>query len=398
VSYPSICLNDADCIQFDRVRSLSIVLQDVEVVLAERELTSQQKTQLHDIANGCRSVLDNLDKTLDKYGELASVPESVGKRAKRVWKRLKWEPEDIQELRSRISSNITLLNAFNGQLTRDNTVKLVQHQDNQERRTILDWFTPTDYGVHQSDFISRRQEGTGQWLLDSDEFQVWLNKSKQTLFCPGIPGAGKTMITSIVVEHLQLEFRNDSGIGIAYLYCNYRQQQEQKAEDLILNLLKQLVPEQLPVPTPIKNLYEYHRNRRTRPSFDEIVKSLCSIIGLYSRVFIIIDALDECHVSNEGRDKLLSIVFSLQVQAQTNVFITSRFIPEIMSQFEGCMSKEIRAKDDDILKYIDERIPQLLRSRISKYPDLQNSIRSEVVKAVDGMYVQSSDSMWSQHH
>ena len=114
---------------------------------------------------------------------------------------------------------------------------------------------------------------------------------------------------------------------------------------------------------------------------------LQSTIQLYSRVFIIIDALDECHVSNEGRDRLLSVVFSLQTQAQTNVFVTSRFVPEIMSQFEGCISKEIRAKDDDILKYIDERISQLLRSRISKYPELQNSIRSEVVKAVDGMYV-----------
>jgi hypothetical protein len=128
------------------------------------------------------------------------------------------------------------------------------------------------------------------------------------------------------------------------------------------------------------------------------VKLLHSIIGLYSRAFIIIDALDECHVSNEGRNRLLSVVFSLQAQAQTNVFVTSRFIPEITSQFEGCIWKEIRAEDDDILKYINGRIPQLLRSRISKYPDLQNSIRSEVVKAVDGMYVRSSDSMWPPHN
>ena len=87
---------------------------------------------MHDIADGCRNVLDKLGKTLDKYSELKSNPESVGKKVKRVWKRLKWEPEDIRELRSRISSNITLLNAFNGRLTRDSVVKLVRHQDDQD--------------------------------------------------------------------------------------------------------------------------------------------------------------------------------------------------------------------------------------------------------------------------
>jgi hypothetical protein len=39
----------------------------------------------------------------------------------------------------------------------------------------------------------RKHGGVGQWLLSSNEFQGWLNQNKQTLFCPGIPGAGKTM-------------------------------------------------------------------------------------------------------------------------------------------------------------------------------------------------------------
>ena len=215
------------------------------------------------------------------------------------------------ELRSRISSNIALLNAFNGRLTRDSLVKLVQHQDDQERQAILDWLSPVNYATQQNDFIGRRQEGTGRWLLNSDEFQAWLNQTKQTLFCPGIPGAGKTMIASIVVDYLWTEFQNDANIGIAYLYCNYQQRQEQKAEDLLLSLLKQLAQEQFSVHADVKNLYKCHRTKRTRPSFDGIVKVLHSTIQLYSRVFIIIDALDECNVSNEGRNRLLSEVFSL---------------------------------------------------------------------------------------
>jgi hypothetical protein len=96
------------------------------------------------------------------------------------------------------------------------------------------------YAPQQSDFISWRQEGTGQWLLNSDEFQAWINQRGQTLFCPGIPGAGKTILTSIVIDGLNTRFQSNTNVGIAYIYYNFRQQDEQKSEDLLAILLKQL--------------------------------------------------------------------------------------------------------------------------------------------------------------
>jgi len=46
---------------------------------------------------------------------------------------------------------------------------------------------------------------------------------------------------SIVVEELITWFKNNGNIGIAYLYCNYQQQHEQKLKDLFASLLKQFV-------------------------------------------------------------------------------------------------------------------------------------------------------------
>ena len=39
---------------------------------------------------------------------------------------------------------------------------------------ILNWLMPIDYDTQQSDNIRRRQPETRQWLLDSEEFQMWL--------------------------------------------------------------------------------------------------------------------------------------------------------------------------------------------------------------------------------
>jgi hypothetical protein len=47
-------------------------------------------------------------------------------------------------------------------IIKDGVNQLNQRQYEQERETIINWLTPIDYALQQSDFISRRQEGTGQ--------------------------------------------------------------------------------------------------------------------------------------------------------------------------------------------------------------------------------------------
>ena len=111
--------------------------------------------------------------------------------------------------------------------------------------------------MQQSDMISRRQEGTGEWFFESSEFKTWLNRTRETLFCPGIPGAGKTMQASIVVDYLSKTARTED-VGIAYMYCTYRNRLEQTPIRLIASLLKQLLQERRFIPEGLKKLYEHH--------------------------------------------------------------------------------------------------------------------------------------------
>ena len=55
-----------------------------------------------------------------------------------------------------------------------------------ERRAVTDWLSPLNFMATQNEVLGRRQEGTGQWLLDSEKFKNWVNGTEKVLWCPGI--------------------------------------------------------------------------------------------------------------------------------------------------------------------------------------------------------------------
>ena len=253
----------------------------------------------------------------------------------------------------------------------------------QEQKAILKWLTPVEYSPQQNVNIARRQSGTGQWLLASTEYQTWVDTRGRTLFCPGIPGAGKTFLASIIVDDLGKRYNNNTETGIAYIYCNFRRRSEQKADDLLSNLLKQLSQGQV-LPSSVKELYSQHQVRNTRPSVDEISRTLQSVAALYARVFLIVDALDECEA--ESRSRLLTEIFSLQAKTKTNFFTTARPNTYIKEEFEGCCSLEILASNGDVCRYLDGHMSQL-RPFVSRNSDLKDEIKTEITMASEGMYV-----------
>jgi hypothetical protein len=65
-------------------------------------------------------------------------------------------------------------------------IKALSHIIDQKRRDILTWLSPLDFGTVQISTLSRRQEGTGQWLFDDPAFERWLCGEERTLWCYGI--------------------------------------------------------------------------------------------------------------------------------------------------------------------------------------------------------------------
>ncbi|CAN9384185.1 unnamed protein product [Alternaria alternata] len=315
--------------------------------------------------------------------------------------RSKCNEQDLAELKDiskmGTKTNVSTLQSLGGelqklQITQNNVQggvdKLHERHDTKEamakRQTMLDWLTPIDHASQQRDAISRRQAGTGGWLLHSQVYQDWLGTSNRTLFCPGIPGAGKTVSASIINADLWERYGSDNTIGLAHLFCNYRRQDEQTLDALLSGLLRQLVEPRASLPKYTEELYDSQKGSSDR--IEAMARTLQLVASIYSRVFIVIDALDECSASHGCRIALLSRIQELQNTCGINLLVTSRFIPEIVEKFKTASMIEIQADKDDVRRYLSEnmsRLPGFVRNKA----ELQEEIIYKIVEAVRGMFL-----------
>lgn len=165
------------------------------------------------------------------------------------------------------------------------------------------------------------------------------------------------MFSSLVVEFLSKGNNED---GVACLYCDYRDQEDQTPANMISGILKQLIltPGQV-VPKQITTAF-----RRRSGQLD--LGNACHFLGLVMRClrrsYICIDALDEC--KDEHRGVLLqSLRGAIQRSGhKTRLFLTGR--PHVESDVDRYLQVqspaiiEIVASHQDIMKYIAHRIEE----------------------------------------
>ncbi|KAI9766580.1 MAG: hypothetical protein M1840_006391 [Geoglossum simile] len=267
------------------------------------------------------------------------------------------------------------------------------------RQRVRSWLSVMDYATRRCAALSKRYEGTGLWFLKSPEFARWQGEGQKTLFCPGVPGAGKTIMSSIVVEHLSEKFSNkkfrEHGTAVAFLSCGDGVRCEQKAVDLLSALLEQLVLTLPLVPEPVKHLYDAYHCCETRPSFSEISKALLATVGHFSRVFIIIDALDEYEDDGDTRKELLSAIRDIQ---NLRLMVTSRETANIAEEFRGDIRLDVRS-DEDIRNYLKLHLAEgeFISTAVARDPDIPETIINTIVAKADGSFRLAREFLRSLH-
>lgn len=132
-------------------------------------------------------------------------------------------------------------------------------EDFKGRIEILNWLSPGSFSVMHAALQAKHVPKTGSWFLEDDTFKAWtLSTVSPLLLCHGIPGSGKSMLGSIVIEHLSLH--GQENVAVLYLYFDYIDHQNNTPRHILRSLLKYVVS-QLDIPPHVVQIYEYSASR-----------------------------------------------------------------------------------------------------------------------------------------
>lgn len=195
---------------------------------------------------------------------------------------------------------------------------------------------------------------------------AWLKDSNSALWIYGIPGAGKTILSTLVVDEV-LARKRSSSIGTAYFYVRHDDKNSQIFSNLLGSLISQLARQNLAALNDVVELHE--RRRREGPLItsledEDLIRLLFNISNYFMDTFIMIDGLDECGSCFDGnRERLIDRLAKIHQyrDCQIHTLIFSRDELDIKKRLTatGFQIVSIAARSADLRLYVNAWLPSL---------------------------------------
>ncbi|KAH6909814.1 hypothetical protein BKA70DRAFT_176867 [Coprinopsis sp. MPI-PUGE-AT-0042] len=240
------------------------------------------------------------------------------------------------------------------------------------------------------DVLSKATEGTGVWLLRNEKFLIWLdpNGNLKIMWGIGIPGAGKTVLASIVIRDLEARAEAAGGkICVCYVYIRYSDGADLTVRNVLEILVKQTVERHPDCALMAEKAYARHLREKTQPTEAELLQLQRQFTEAIAATFYILDALDEA--PDRIQVDLVLKLASLNVR----LFITSRPLEVAPAQAPNSHYFPIVAQEYDLNLHINQEIDRS-RSLANLLEKAGSSLRDQVVSLVKsrcgGMFLHAS--------
>ncbi|KFY79257.1 hypothetical protein V499_01723 [Pseudogymnoascus sp. VKM F-103] len=263
---------------------------------------------------------------------------------------------------------------------------ILRRENEAVTRKALHDMSPLTFKKTHDDVVINRLENSGQWLLEHQTFDKWLRGDLLTLWCPGKGGAGKTFLTSVVIDHVdsylksQRETQPDKRVGLVYLYCRFQNEAEQTVLKFIPAIIQQLAAQDLSAVSQVK---KFNAKHVTQPAtVDQYTSFLSELLDSFSAVYLMVDALDEFSKSEYEKKLFVQELLSLSSTRTTlRIFITSRPDHDIAQELGG-ENVDIEASEMDIHAYIERAIKtnSAWKSWVGKRPELRTKMLATIPK------------------
>ncbi|MCJ1426586.1 hypothetical protein MMC29_004489 [Sticta canariensis] len=249
---------------------------------------------------------------------------------------------------------------------------------------VLGWLSAAEDSQEEylHTLAEKRQLETCDWILKDDQMFSWIENEMgdSILWMTGIPGAGKSILSSLIIENLRI--RNDR--ITLYYFCG-----QSSAKDscgiVLRTLANQLVRENRDLAPLIHQCYLQKGSTTSHPAMKKMLKDVLSTV---KPTRIVLDGVDECDY--RVQKDVLSSLIELQKHAGENlkILVSSRETPEIKTVMPQKMHMRLDGKTNDALHlYIQQRV-KLLKENFPDYdPILFQRVEQRLREKADGMFL-----------
>ncbi|KAH6875175.1 hypothetical protein BKA58DRAFT_418768 [Alternaria rosae] len=265
------------------------------------------------------------------------------------------------------------------------------HDQEERLGKICSWLSAPDPSINYHKAHKQRQAKTGLWLLESAKFTNWKMSTASRLWLYGIPGCGKTILSSTIVEHLLQYCYDDTSMVTAYFHFDFNDTQKQDPELMLRSLLRQLLQRSVVIPKDVNALFSSSENGNRQPSLRALLEVISQAVQEFTQVYVVLDALDECTQRSELMDMLETMAgWPLD---NLHLLMTSRKEREIETSLESyvreedavCLQRDI--VDQDIQRYVQQRLhDDKGLAKWSKDAAIRQEIEAALMGGARGMF------------
>ncbi|KAI0200165.1 hypothetical protein F4808DRAFT_170914 [Astrocystis sublimbata] len=171
---------------------------------------------------------------------------------------------------------------------------------------ILNKIDPPDF---EGDHISARNlchSGSGQWIFETPTFNKWAQSKSipdAVLFINGMPGAGKTLMASTIINKVRTEVGN---FHTTCLFFYFKQSSDAKRsmECMLRAFLAQLLSQDKALIPAFREKCNAISNTEAR-RLQNLQIWTVELLKSQNACTIVLDGLDECHEHNNGESRAI---------------------------------------------------------------------------------------------
>jgi len=251
---------------------------------------------------------------------------------------------------------------------------------------IFDWLKRNDPSSNHTSARNKHEPGTGNWFIESEAFDSWTKTANASLWLHGIPGAGKTILCSTIIEHVTKLPGTAFTYECAYFYFDFNDPQKRTVTGMLWSIITQLCLHRPQLPPEVQELYTKCDNGKWEPDTESLIKTVLLLFKNSERIYLVMDALDEC----AEHDELFDFIPRLRCLASghVNLLVTSREERDIANALQDVIEVRIGLEshvvDGDIRLHVQKCLAT--DKRLGKWnPHIRQEIQDALVQGAHGM-------------